>query len=140
MVFATEPSRALSPWGAEVSATWEPMLVPAPARFSTTTCCGSCSESFCATRRAVTSTELPGAEGGPSAIGFEGQDCASSAPGSANSIPSAMNRFMRPPRPSPGAIYADSLHRKQQRLDDHRHHAGLRHHFADVDVVELAQP
>src|ERR1700680_2223758 len=52
------------------------MLVPAPGRLSTTTCCPSCSERLRATMRASTSGALPGVEGATRVIGREGESCA----------------------------------------------------------------
>jgi hypothetical protein len=48
------------------------MVPPAPPRFSTTTCCFSASESFCAMGRAKMSVEPPGGKGTTSLMGFEG--------------------------------------------------------------------
>src|ERR1700730_10597951 len=60
------------------------MLVPAPGRLSTTTCCPSCSERLRATMRASTSGALPGVEGATRVIGREGESSAWATPGRAS--------------------------------------------------------
>src|SRR5471032_2549957 len=57
-----------------------PMLPPAPARLSTTTCWPSDSESFCAMMRAMTSVGPPGAKPTMMRIGFTGYCCAAAPP------------------------------------------------------------
>ena len=53
-------SRMTCPSGACFATYSEPMVPPAPPRFSTTTGCPSASESFCATGRPTTSRAPPG--------------------------------------------------------------------------------
>ena len=60
------------PSGADCAATLAPMLPPAPARFSTTTCCPSRFERCSAISLAVMSVLPPGAYGTTSVIGLFG--------------------------------------------------------------------
>src|SRR5512138_2492487 len=72
------------------------MVPPAPARFSTTTCWPSCSESVFATMRAVVSVPPPGSKPTTVVIGFVGNVWAHALP--QNSMPSAkMNLVIRVP-------------------------------------------
>src|SRR6266849_10708499 len=64
--------RIVCPSAGDLAAISIPIIWPAPGRLSTTNCCASDSESFCASARAMMSVPPPAAEGTMKRTGFDG--------------------------------------------------------------------
>src|SRR6266853_4681229 len=72
--------RIVCPSAGDLAAISIPIIWPAPGRLSTTNCCPSDSESFCASARAMISVPPPAAEGTMKRTGFEGYPVCAAAP------------------------------------------------------------
>src|SRR5258706_85223 len=64
--------RIVCPSAGDLAASSMPIIWPAPGRLSTTNCCASDSESFCARARAMMSVPPPAAEGTMKRTGLDG--------------------------------------------------------------------
>src|SRR5688572_8652745 len=91
-------------------------MVPAPGRFSTTTCCPRYSDTFGATARAVMSVPPPGADGTTKRIAREGYGACAPAEALQTSVHNmeyvvkyAASRFISPLRHGTHGIYS-ALH------------------------------
>src|SRR5688572_30199924 len=103
-----------------------PILPPAPARLSTTTCCPRSAPSGCATIRETMSTPLPGDEGAMSLIGLVGYACAKTTPVNAKSVLARMKWGAGFIMPSVGGVEVAMIPLARSATFDDVHRPALR--------------